>query len=63
MILSSGFVYRWGVRIKDFGERMAHKKIFGIPALRWCCGPVIALGLALKDSAMNCPVVDFSGKK
>jgi hypothetical protein len=63
MIFSKGFVYRWGVRIKDFGERMAHKIVLGIPVLRWCCGPVIALGLAIKDSVMNRPIAGFSGEK
>jgi hypothetical protein len=62
MIFSRGFVYRWGQRIKDFGERMAHKRVLGIPVLRWCCRPVIDLGLTIKDSVMNCPVTDFSGK-
>jgi hypothetical protein len=59
MIFSSGFVYRWGVRIKEAGERQAHKKIFGIPVLRWCSLPVINLGLAIKNSVMNRPVVGF----
>ena len=35
-----GFVYRWGMRIKDFGERI-HS------------GIVQRLGIALKDVAMN----------
>jgi hypothetical protein len=60
---SKGFIFRWGMRIKDFGERMAHKKIFGILVLRWCCDPVIVLGLAIRDSVMDCPIADFSGKK
>jgi hypothetical protein len=63
MIFSKGFVYRWGVRIKDFGERMAHKRLLGFPVLRWCGHPVIALGLAIKNSAMNSPVADFSPGK
>ncbi|MDR0708442.1 MAG: hypothetical protein LBF77_00055 [Spirochaetaceae bacterium] len=63
MIFSRGFVYRLGVRIKDFGERMACTKIFGIPALRWCCRPVINLGLAVRDFIMDRPVANFSGEK
>jgi hypothetical protein len=62
-MLSKGFLYRWGTRIKELGERMAHKRILGIPVLRWCCRPVIVLGLAIRDSGRNCPVADFSGEK
>jgi len=54
-----GNVYRFGVAVKEFGERMAHKKIIGIPVLRWCCGPVIGLGLAIKDSVMDCPMEEL----
>jgi len=39
--LSKEKIYRFGVEVKEFGERMGQKKILGIPALRWCCGPVI----------------------
>jgi hypothetical protein len=63
MIFNNGFVYRWGVRIKDFGKRMGHKKIFGIPVLRWGACPVISLGLAIIASVMNRPVADFFGEK
>jgi hypothetical protein len=51
-----GFIYRLGIFIKERGERMAHVKLFGIPVLRWCCGPVIGLGLAIRDSVRNCPI-------
>ena len=47
-ILSKENIYRFGVAVKEFGERMAHIKILGIPALRWCCGLVISLGLAIQ---------------
>jgi hypothetical protein len=60
---SRGFIYRMGVRIKERGERMAHVKVLGIPVLRWCSRPVIVFGLVIKNSVMNCPVADFSGKK
>jgi hypothetical protein len=49
-------IYRSGVAVKEFGERMGHVKVLGIPILRWCCGPVISLGLTIKDSVRNCPV-------
>ena len=54
--MNKGTIYRGGLRIKEFGERMAHKKVLGIPVLRWCCGPVIGLGLVIKDSVMKCPM-------
>jgi hypothetical protein len=62
-IFSKGFIYRTGTWIKERGERMAHVRPFGIPVLRWCCGPVIALGLAIRESALNSPIVDFPGGK
>jgi hypothetical protein len=40
-----GFFYRTGVWIKDLGERMARVKV-----MRWFSGPIIKLGLAIKDS-------------
>ena len=55
-MFSKGFIYRFGVAVKEFGERMAHVKVSGIPVLRWCCRPVISLGLAIKDSVRNCPI-------
>jgi hypothetical protein len=39
-----GFAYRLGVSIKDFGERLVK-----IPVLCIFCGPVIRLGLKIKD--------------
>jgi len=51
-----GFIYRLGQSLKDCGERMAHKKVFGILVLRWCCDPVIRVGLAIRDIAVNCPI-------
>jgi len=56
MILSKGSVYRAGVAVKEFGERMAHLRVLGIPILRWCCGAVIRLGLGIKSTVMNCPI-------
>jgi hypothetical protein len=54
--MSKGFIYRFGVAVKEFGERMAHKKVPGIPVLRWCCDRVIRWGLTIKDSVMDCPM-------
>jgi hypothetical protein len=55
MIFSIGFVYRWGQRVKDPGERMAHARVFGVPLFRWLCGPVIGLGLGIKNAALSAP--------
>jgi hypothetical protein len=56
MILSRGFIWRQGQSIKDFGEQMAAVRIFGIPILRWCCGPVISLGYKIRDLVRNMPI-------
>jgi hypothetical protein len=56
MIFSNGFIYRWGVRIKEFGERMGHVRLFGIHIFNWCCGPVINLGYAIIKSVANRPI-------
>jgi hypothetical protein len=53
-----GFIFRWGQRVKDIGEQMAHIRLFGIPILRPFCGPVISLGLAIRNGAMKRPVKD-----
>jgi len=50
------FVYNFGGSVKDFGERMAHVRLLGVPLFRWCCDPVIRLGLNIKDSVMGRPV-------
>jgi len=54
-----GNVYRFGVAVKEFGERLAHKRILGIPVLRWCCGTVIGLGLAIRDLVIDCPISEM----
>jgi hypothetical protein len=43
-----GFIYRWSVRIKDFGERLAR-----VPVLRIFRGPLINAGLAMKNFALG----------
>jgi hypothetical protein len=63
LIFNKGFIFRFGQGMKDMGERMAHIRVLGIPVLRWCCRPIIALGLAIKRSVMNCPAADLSEKK
>ena len=59
MIFGKGFVYRFGVSLKEFGERMAHVRAFGVPLLNWCCGPVIALGLMIKNSVISRPMEEL----
>ena len=51
-----GFWYRMGVRIKDFGERTARVRLFGIPILFPFCGLVIRLGYAIREWAMAGPI-------
>jgi hypothetical protein len=36
------FLYRWAIRLKDFGEQAGHKR-------RWYADLFIAAGLALKE--------------
>jgi hypothetical protein len=48
MFLNKGAIYRMGIAIKEFGERMAL-----IPPLRFICVPVINLGLSIKNWALN----------
>jgi len=52
-MLSNGTVHNLGADVKDFGERMAHVKLFDFPLFRWCCGPVIRLGYKETDNAGN----------
>jgi hypothetical protein len=54
--MSKGKIFRMGVRIKEAGERMGHIKFFGIHVFGWCCGLVIQLGLAIRDSVKGCPI-------
>ena len=48
MIISKGAAYRFGVRLKERGERMGH---YGIPVLSWIGNLLIRLGLAIRDRA------------
>lgn len=54
--MNKGRIFRLGARIKDAGERMGHIKVLGIRVFGWCCGLVIGLGLAIRDSVRNCPI-------
>jgi hypothetical protein len=56
MIFSKGFIYRWGQRIKDAGEQMAHVRLFSIPILRPFCGPVINMGNRIRDLVFDKPI-------
>jgi len=62
-----GKLYRFGVAVKEFGERMAHPKwrlrhtLVGWRLERysspgWLCGVVISLGLAMRGLVMGCPI-------
>jgi len=51
-----GFIYRRAIAIKEFGERLAHIKILDIRPLFWASGPVIGLGLKLRDWISKYPI-------
>jgi len=51
-----GFIYRFGVSVKEFGERMAHVRVCGVHPFIWCSGPVIGLGLAVVKVASGFPI-------
>ena len=57
VIFSNGFVYRWGQRIKEFGERIGC-----CPVLRLFSGPVIGLGLRIRDRALGMTAPRKKGK-
>ena len=46
-------IFRMGVCVKEIGERMACIRVIGVPVLRWACGPVIRLGLAVREFALG----------
>ncbi|GHU82795.1 hypothetical protein FACS189468_7380 [Spirochaetia bacterium] len=56
MIFCKGFIYRSGVRIKEFGERIGHVRIFGILIFRLIGDPAIGLGCKIKDSVLSSPI-------
>lgn len=58
-IFSKGFIYRWGMRIKDFGERVGHVKIRGVFILGRLSDWITHIGLAIKDSVLSCPVSEM----
>jgi hypothetical protein len=55
-IFSKGFIFRTGVRIKDFGERLGHIKIHGVFIFGRLSDYVTRKGLALKESVYGCPI-------
>jgi len=59
MIFSKGFIYRTGMRIKDFGERVGHVKIGRVFILGWLSGWITSMGLAMKDSVLCCPIAEL----
>jgi len=55
-MFSKGFHYRWGVRIKDFGERLGHIKIFSVFIFNRLSSRMIGLGLKIKYSVGQCSI-------
>jgi hypothetical protein len=53
---SKGFIYRWGMRIKDFGERVGHVNICGVFILGRLSDWIVRKGLAMKESVLSCPI-------
>ena len=58
-ILSRGFMYRTGVRIKDFWESVGHVHIRRFFIFSLVSGWLIHIGLAIKESVFNCPISEF----
>ena len=54
--MSKGWIYRTGVAIKDFGERLGHIKVLGVHVFGWCYCMVIRFGLAVRDFVMGYPI-------
>jgi hypothetical protein len=55
-MFSKGFIYRLGVRIKDFGERVGHIKVCGVFLFKRLSSRIVAKGLEIKDSVLSCPI-------
>jgi hypothetical protein len=58
-LFSKGTVYRTGMRIKDFGERVVHIKIFGCFVFHRLSGWIVGKGLKMKDSVLGCPISEL----
>ena len=56
MILSEGTVFRNGMRIKDFGERVGHVKVFGKFIFHRLSGWIVGKGLDMKNSVRDCRI-------
>jgi predicted RNA methylase len=52
-MFSKGFIFRWGVRIKDFGERIGHIRIFNKFIFNGLSGLIVTTGLTIKLSALK----------
>ena len=59
-MINKGFIFRWGMRIKDFGERIGHVNIFGVPVFGWLADPIISVGLKIRDAVLRYPVIDVA---
>jgi len=58
-IISKGFIFRWGMRIKDFGERVGHVKIRRVFVFGWLADLIVPIGLAIKNSVLGCPLSEM----
>ena len=57
--MKKGSIWRLGQRIKDYGERIGHVRLFSVHFLNCLAGPVINLGLAIKGKVDNCPIEEL----
>jgi len=58
-IISKGFIYRWGMRIKDFGERVGHVKIRSVFILGWLADLIVPVGIRIKNSVLSYPISEM----
>jgi len=59
IFISKGFIYRLGMRIKDFGERVGHVKVCGVFILGWLSAPIARKGLSIEDSVLGSPIYEL----
>jgi len=58
-IFSKGFIYRWGMRIKEFGERVGHVNICGVFILGWLADFIVPIGRSIKNSVLGSPISEM----
>jgi hypothetical protein len=59
MILSKGTIHCLGEWVRERGERIGHVSVLGVHIFDWLAGPIIRLGLAIRDSVRNTPISEM----